>query len=325
MDALINSVNASAKFVFVIGPTATGKSAWAIEQAEKYQGSILNIDSVQFYKGLQVGSAAPSELEKSKVPHYLYSYISAPEEMTAGNYLRDFYKLLASEKLRSPVFIVGGTGFYIQALEKGMYDIEPIDPMLRKKIEEELSSDGPEKLFQELSGADPQHQIHINDHYRLVRAIEVLRYNQKTPTDLKQRTQTEENKNAFPYPFIKLGFSRSKEKSLEKVEARTKWMLENGIIDEVKPFLQNGFASWAPLSSVGYKEVVEHLLHNTSSDELFKNIVFSTMRLIKKQKTWFKRDLSVLWSDFSADSLQRVNDHLDQFLTRIDDAPLGKR
>ena len=121
----------SQKFIFVVGPTASGKSQWALEQAEKYSGSIINCDSVQFYKGLEIGSAAPTQLEKKKAPHHLYGYVEAPQEMTAGQFLRDFYQLLEKKILKFPVFIVGGTGFYVLALEKGMYDLEPADLELR--------------------------------------------------------------------------------------------------------------------------------------------------------------------------------------------------
>ena len=105
------------KIIFVLGPTASGKSAWALEQAVKYQGSVVNIDSVQFYKGLEIGSAAPTALEKKMVPHYLYSYVEAPHEVTAGRYLKDFYALLETN-IQFPLFIVGGDGFLHSGLRK---------------------------------------------------------------------------------------------------------------------------------------------------------------------------------------------------------------
>lgn len=318
MDVLINSKTNNSKFIFVVGPTASGKSAWALKQAVKFHGSILNIDSVQFYEGLQIGSAAPSPAELQLVPHYLYSYIKAPQEMTAGQFLRDFYQLLENQKLRSPVFIVGGTGFYIQALEKGMYDVLPTSTELRETVEKEISDGHAAELFAELSTADPKHKIHFNDHYRIGRAIELLRQHGKTPTELKIASSQRQNKNAFPFPFLKLGFNLAKEVMLPRVEARTQWMIENGLIEETQKFLQQGFGDWSALASVGYKETVEHLLHNNSKAQLAQNIVSSTMKLIKKQKTWFKRDASVLWSDFSASSLLEIEQRLDQYLTAID-------
>ena len=308
-----------------MGPTASGKSQWALEQAEKYSGSIINCDSVQFYKGLEIGSAAPTFLDKNKAPHHMYGYVEAPKEMTAGQFLRDFYQLLEKKILKFPVFIVGGTGFYVQALEKGMYDLEPADLELRAQIEAELQSRGAEILHQELSFADPKHFIHLNDHYRLVRAIEILRTHGLTPTQLKARTVNTENKNAFLFPYIKIGFSENKESAHLKIQQRAKKMIENGMIEEVQFFLKNGFKDWAPLASVGYKEVVDYLLHNKSKSELFDSIVTSTMQLIKKQKTWFKRDSSILWSDSGSDNQINLKDKLDLFLTSIDPSTLEKR
>lgn len=301
----------STKVVFVIGPTATGKSSWALQQAQKYNGSIVNIDSVQFYQGLEVGSAAPTIEDKSKVPHYFYSTILAPSEMTAGEYIRQFYELLKT-KIKTPIFVVGGTGFYIQALEKGMYDIEPVPAELRNQIEIELLSEGAEKLYSELKLKDPKTQIHLNDHYRLVRALEIIRFTGKTPSELKENSQS--NKNKLPYPYLKIGFDNDKNILEEKVHIRTKQMINNGIINETQYFLQNKMENWVPLSSVGFKETVQFLKESKSEAWLHESIVKGTMALIKKQKTWFKRDSSILWSNHSVPSLSQLDLNLEQFL-----------
>lgn len=310
-------MDASTKVIFVVGHTASGKSSWALAQAQKLGGSIVNSDSVQFYKGLQVGSAAPSDSELKLAPHYLYSYIEAPHEMTAGQYLRDFYQLVDSGKMKGPLFVVGGTGFYIQALEKGMYDVEPIEASLREEIEAELEREGAEKLFAELKEADPQVAIHLNDHFRLVRAIEVLRHTGKTPSELKAESANSKNKNSLPFPYIKVGFSLEKDLALKQVQSRTAAMIKSGLIEETEGFLKQGFESWAPLASVGYKETVQFLKENQSQDWLFENINKSTMQLIKKQKTWFKRDQSILWSDGSLQTLSDLERGLNSFLGRL--------
>lgn len=282
------------KCVFVVGPTASGKSAWALEQAEKYGGSIVNIDSVQLYKDLIIGSAAPTEEDKKRVPHYLYNYVEAPREMTAGEYLRDFYELI-QKPIQFPLFIVGGTGFYIQALEKGMFDVEPVPEEVRKSIEAELLTSGAEHLHQELKQKDPATKIHVNDHYRLVRALEIIRHTGKTPSQLKE--DSSKNKNEFPFEYIKVGFDFSKNEFEERVKIRTKKIIENGIIEETKRFSDLGMENWAPMQSVGYKETLEYLKFSKSDEWLFEAIKQSTMQLIKKQKTWFKRDDAILWSN----------------------------
>lgn len=281
----------------MVGPTASGKSGWALEQAIKYDGSIVNIDSVQFYKDLLIGSAAPTEAEKKQVPHYLYSYVEAPLEMTAGMYLKDFYELLERSDVKFPLFIVGGTGFYIQALEKGMFNVEPIPEEFRKSIEDELAENGPEKLYLELKQKDPDSKIHLNDHFRLVRAIEIIRYTGQIPSKLKSRP--ENNKNELPFDFIKVGFNFEKPVFEDRVKLRTAKMIQEGIIEETSSFFNKGFADWSPMQSVGYKETLVYLTEQKNKEWLFEAINQSTMQLIKKQKTWFKRDDAILWSNQS--------------------------
>lgn len=290
------AVSTKQKVIFVVGPTASGKSSWALESARAHQGSIVNIDSVQFYEGLLVGSAAPSVEEKKQAPHYLYSYVKAPHEMTAGRFLQDFYDLVKKPEVKFPLFIVGGTGFYIQALEKGLYDVEPVPTSIKEKLESELAqTGGPEKLFDELKRHDPETKIHLNDHYRVVRALEIIRFTGKKPSALKE--DQNQRKNEIPFDFIKVGFNFEKEIFLERVQRRTQQMISSGLIEETDFFLKKGFENWAPLASVGYKECVQFIQQNKTKDWLVEAVNQSTMQLIKKQKTWFKRDPSILWSD----------------------------
>lgn len=298
------AVSTKKKVIFVVGPTAGGKSSAALEAATASGGSIVNIDSIQFYQGLEIGAAAPTKEEKQQVPHYLYSYVVAPKEMTAGKYLADFYNLMENPDLKFPLFIVGGTGFYIQALEKGLYDIEPIPEEVHLQLEQELSQKGAEALHSELLKKDPRSQIHINDHYRLVRALEIIRTSGKIPSQMKLEQQYK--KNDFPFSYLKVGFSFEKDVFVQRVHSRTKSMIDQGIIEETEFFLKHNYSSWAPLSSVGFKETVQFLQENKTKDWLSESINHATMKLIKKQKTWFKRDDAILWSEQQT--------HIEQFL-----------
>lgn len=289
--------NQHKKVIFVIGPTATGKSSWALESCLQYGGSIINIDSVQFYKDLVIGSASPTEDEKKSVPHYFYNDIEAPQEMTAGIFIRRFYELIKNPNLKFPLFIVGGTGFYIQALEIGLFDIEPIPKEIREQLEYELKQSGSQILHAELMVQDPHSKIHPNDHYRLVRALEIIRHTGKKPTELN--SEKKNKNNAMPFPFIKLGFQFEKSILEKRVQLRSENMLNQGIIDEVQTFKNNGFEAWSPLHSVGYKQTLQFLNENKTKEWLKIHIQQATMQLIKKQKTWFKRDSSILWSEHS--------------------------
>ena len=145
----------------------------------------------------------------------------------------------------------------------------------------------------------------------------MLRTSGETPTQLKSKSILQ-NSNAFPYPFLKIGFTDTKDILLPRVQKRTSFILKNGIIEETKYFLDAGFANWGPLSSVGYKEVANYLIHNNSissiSEALFESIVTSTMQLIKKQKTWFQRDQTTLWSETSVNGQMEAATRLDLYL-----------
>lgn len=303
------------KVVFVVGPTASGKSQLAMQLAKKYNGSIINIDSVQFYEGLMIGSAAPTEAEKKQVPHYLFSYVKAPNEMTAGQYIRDFYELIESGKVSSPLFVVGGTGFYIQALEKGMYDLPEVSEEIKKEVLADFETFGSEKMYSELKNFDPDSELHPNDHYRVGRALEVKRAFNLKMSEFKNTGA--DNKNKLPYPSMKIGLTfetEDKEKFLNRVHQRTVKMLDQGIIEETKSFLTQGFESWAPLASVGYLETKAYLQGQITREELPAAITQATMKLVKKQKTWFKRDEAILWSDVFSPKYEIIDQAVQDFL-----------
>lgn len=309
------------KVIFVVGPTASGKSQLALHLAQKFNGCIINIDSVQFYEGLIVGSAAPSEADKKLVPHYLFSYVKAPQEMTAGQYIRDFYELIESGNVSTPIFVVGGTGFYIQALEKGMYDLPEVSEEIKQEVLSDFETFGSEKMFAELKSFDPDTELHPNDHYRVGRALEVKRAFNLKMSEFKSAASkgaaAAENKNKLPYPSMKIGLTfeaSAKEKFMNRVHARTLKMLEEGIISETQSFLSQGYENWAPLSSVGYLETKAYLQGALTREQLPAAITQATMKLVKKQKTWFKRDTTILWSDVFTPDYGGIESAVQDFL-----------
>lgn len=296
------NLDESTKAIFIVGPTGTGKSRLALDIAKKYGGRIINCDSIQFYSQLRIGSSAPSDHDLKQAPHYLYSYVNAPHEMTAGQFLRDFYEL---KNLQGPLIIVGGTGFYIQALEKGMYNVPQIDPELKKQIEDEIKEFGNKKAYQELIEFDPETKVHVNDAYRIGRALEVKRAFGLKMSELKEQAE-QDTKYKFPFRYIKIGVDLPKEQLLKNIQNRTAKMLESGWISEVQSLVDQGYGDWAPLNSVGYFEVKEFLAGRIPRNELADQINLSTKQLIKKQKTWFKRDANIQWTD--------VEKSIDRFL-----------
>lgn len=290
------------KVLFLTGPTACGKSGLAFEIAKalKLEGrrvAILNCDSVQVYKGLSIGSAQPSSEEMAAIPHVLYGVIEAPQELTAGEFARLFLEELANLEGRCDLVIaVGGSGFYIQSILKGMFGADKAQESVQQKIFTEIRNPGvAEALHAELAAKDPMaaKRIHVNDHYRLVRAIEIIRSGASTVTELHA-----EKKQAglqFGYEFEQWVIEIPRELLAARVKQRVERMLQNGFIQEVGKWLDNGFENWAPLNSVGYLQVKDFLLTTPSSGRaaalpmLVAKICTATMQLAKKQRTWFRR------------------------------------
>lgn len=281
------------KVIFIQGSTAVGKSSLALELAKKNNGAIINCDSIQCYKHLYIGSAQPTEHEKSIAPHYLYDFVTEKEEITAGNYRKVFFETIEQIE-KEYIFVVGGTGFYFQAIERGMYPVEPSDTLFIRELENEIKAKGSAYLWMELNKCDPEtaKTVSQNDHYRLTRAIEIIR-KMGSLTEIKKRFY--ETAKPFPYKLLKIGLLRNKSEMQDIVATRTKNMIHSGLIEEVKQVLKIAQPTWAPLNSVGYKEVMSYLAGQILFEELEDKINLSTLKLIKKQITWFKRDKDVNW------------------------------
>lgn len=284
--------------VFVVGTTASGKSDWALAWAKLHDGAVINCDSVQVYKSLDIGAAKPSVQERSEAPHYLYDYVSEGETTTAGNYARDFFA--CAEKLsEKAAFVVGGTGFYFQAVEKGMYPVLKTSPLLQKEVADILATpEGPAQLYAEFKARDPEAaaKVHERDHYRIGRAIELIRSEGKSVTQIQR--EFADAQAPFPYPLLKIGLRWEREALRERVAARTEKMLAGGLIAEVEALLDRGLGEWSALQSVGYREVLEYLQLPSNARDLSKlrdEITQNTMALAKRQRTWFQRDQNIHW------------------------------
>jgi tRNA dimethylallyltransferase len=287
----------SRKVICICGPTASGKSDLALTLVDHFRtkqrpASIVNCDSIQVYQDLLIGSASPTDNEKKSCPHYLYNYVSFPEEVSLGSYYRDFAETLKQIPLDHVILVVGGSGFYLQALENGLFDMPAIPALLRQQVQEDLKSMGAETLFEELKQGDPQtaQRIHIKDHNRLTRAIEVLRGRLTTMTLAGKHKQ-----KLFDLKMLKLGIHFTKEELRARVQQRTHKMLDHGLLNETEGMLKQGREVWAPLNSVGYLEAKLHLQGQLTKAQLEPEILLKTMQLIKKQMTWFKRDSSINW------------------------------
>ena len=281
----------SSHFIFIVGPTAVGKSEFSRFAARKETGEIVNSDSLQFYKGLEIGTAKPSAEEMKQVPHHLFDLVDLGGQFTASDYRREALELF---ERRRPIhlFFVGGSGFYFQALEKGMYEVPNVPDRIHRELmaEVDLSS-----LYEELKVKDPEtaRRVESRDCYRIVRALGVIRASGRTLTEI--RNEFEQKKGELPAPVTKIGLTMERRLLRDKVTQRAEQMLEKGLIDETQDLIDRGYGDWFPLRSVGYRECQKFLREKGSRDELLESIITSTMQLTKRQMTWFRRDPDVRW------------------------------
>jgi len=301
------------KSIFILGPTASGKSRLALELAVATGTAIVNVDSVQMYKGLKIGSALPSNQDMKLASHFLYAFVEKGQQVTAADYVESVKKLLSSKDFKSSSLIFcGGSGFYLQALTRGMYPVAKANQNLKAEIEKRIAAEGWEAVHQWVLNQDPSlaRTIHQNDHYRIRRALELMMLSAMTPTVLEKKLTQSPIED---YKKVKIGLFAEKEVLRKRVLRRAEQMLQDGFVDEVSDLLAKGYENWAPLQSVGYKEVVLFLKNQISKEDLLPAIVLANMKLIKKQLTWFKKDSEIKW--FSLDKMAQAKDCAMQTLT----------
>lgn len=274
--------------IYIVGQTASGKTGLSLEVAEALGAEILNTDSLLFYKGLNIGTAKPSKDELQKVTHHMVDIKSVGEVLTASDYGALAKSIL--ESASKPLLCVGGSGFYIDALDKGLLPLPHTDPEVIKKVE------AIEDPAAELKKHDPDFfkKISENDLYRVKRALQVFI---QTGKPLTQWQKDFKPKAAAK----KIAFAVDKEELLKRVKLRVESMFAGGLLEEVEEILKTPESkNWKPLSSVGYAQVLAYFDGQIEGVKSLKEeIVTKTMQLAKRQKTWFKKDQTVEWFTYA--------------------------
>lgn len=275
--------------IYIVGQTASGKTGLSLDicQELNIDCEILNTDSLLFYKGLDVGTAKPTKLEQGKVKHHLIDICKAGEEFDASDYLSQAKNILASPD--KSFLCVGGSGFYINALDVGLLPLPETDRLIKEAV---MLIKNP---VEELEKVDLKifDKISRNDLYRVRRALEVYKQTGKALSLWQSEYK--------PKPLAKkIAFELDRGFLRERITERAKLMIKGGIIDEAKLLLEGGYKDWKPLSSVGYAQVLKYLSGEIKTEsEMIDEMVTKTMQLSKRQKTWFKKDKSVTWFDFT--------------------------
>ncbi|MAZ47344.1 MAG: tRNA (adenosine(37)-N6)-dimethylallyltransferase MiaA [Halobacteriovoraceae bacterium] len=310
------------KIIVVSGPTATGKTDMSIRLAKKYNASIINFDSLLFYREISIGTAKPSLQERKEIPHYMIDSHSIFNPINAADYFQQTIPLIIelSKKSDNPIILVGGSGFYLQTILKGMFDSKTSPDHVVEKSNKLYQQEGILPFLEILKAHDQAsyERYHENDHYRIRRAVEHW-WSTKTPFS-ESREQMELKKQTAPpivygWDILHLHLDVNKELHWDIIQRRTSKMLENGIVEEVKGLLQQGATgNEKPLKSIGYLEVFKYLNGEINDlDGLQERINISTRQLAKAQRTWFKKVEKMSYNPL--EDWDKIESQVQEFLT----------
>ncbi|BDG60002.1 tRNA (adenosine(37)-N6)-dimethylallyltransferase MiaA [Caldinitratiruptor microaerophilus] len=283
----------------IVGPTAVGKTAVAIEVALRLRGEVISADSMQVYRGLDIGTAKPTPEERRGVPHHLIDICDPGENFSVFQ-----FRLLADALIediqargRLPI-LVGGTGFYVRAVlrEYGFPELDP-DPAIRRRLEEVARAHGPLALHERLRAVDPAaaERIHPHNVKRVIRALEVYEQTGQPISSLHRATW------APRYDALVVGLTLERSELYRRIEARTDAQLAAGWLEEVVRLVNAGVpATTGPLTGLGYRHLVGYLRGLVTWEEAVASIKRDTRRYAKRQFTWLRREEGVTWLDMAA-------------------------
>ncbi len=278
--------------ILVGGPTASGKTSLAIELAQKYNGVIINADSMQVYQELDIITARPNEHECQQAEHQVFGFISIKQHFSVAQWLEKVSQTIQETQLRKKTpILVGGTGLYFKALIEGLSPIPSIDMAIRKKIGNYYDEIGAQKFHDELHQIDPQaaERLSANDRQRCIRAMEIWHQTGQTLTYWQNQPRKKFVNNAVFKTFILLP---NREKLYQKIEKRFDFMIENGALDEAKHIKELNLDRLLPgLKAVGLTSLLDYLDKKISLDEAITTGKTQTRRYAKRQFTWFKNQL----------------------------------
>ena len=274
------------------GATASGKTATALRLAREFNGELIGADSVQVYRGFDIGSAKPTTEELDGIPHHLIDVIDPTEKIDAADFSAraDAAVQDVHERGKVPI-VVGGTGLWIRTWHRGLFDAPKVDPALRSRLEDEVKALGNDAMHQRLKRVDPEaaESLHPNDSLRVVRALEIHEQTGRKMSAL----QAEHAQGAPRHNALFVVMETKTDDLPSKIESRMHQMLQNGWLDEVKAIVDRWGRQIRPLGSVGYREVLQHLQGATDEAEMRKEITRSTRVYARRQRTWFNGESEV--------------------------------
>ena len=306
------------RVVAVGGPTASGKTALSVALARAFDGEIINADSMQIYKNLDVGTAKPSAEERQGIPHYLLDFLSPETPYSVADFTAAADPLIRDITARGRLpLVVGGTGLYITSLLSGMaFAPEKTDPAIRARLQARADTEGGAALYAELQRIDPDYaaQVHPNNLPRVIRALELFEATGRRMSDQRREARPAE----APYHALCLCLTcRDRAVLYSRIDRRVDEMVENGVLDEARQVYDHRDAYRTAAQAIGYKEFFPYFEGTANLTECTERLKQATRNYAKRQLTWFRHMDGVVWLDAAAPDLQaRAAALTQEFITK---------
>ncbi len=290
--------------ICIVGPTGVGKTKLSIQLSKKFNGEVINADSTQIYRGMDIATAKVTEEEKEGIPHHLFDIKEIDEDYTVYNYQKDCREKIEEIQNRGNIpIIVGGTGLYIKA---ALYDYKFEE---ENNINEEYNDYSNEELYNKLLSIDPNTDIHKNNRKRVVRALNYYYQNNELLSD-KEKT------NKLLYDVIFIGLTTDRDKLYDRINKRVDIMLENGLINEALKIYNTNIRSKAVLTPIGYKELFEYFDNEITKEEAIELIKQRSRKYAKRQYTWNKHQFNVNWFDVDFNNFENTVNEVLSFINK---------
>ncbi|MGB9500030.1 MAG: tRNA (adenosine(37)-N6)-dimethylallyltransferase MiaA [Dissulfuribacterales bacterium] len=300
------------KLIVICGPTGIGKTDLSLFLVEAFHGAIVSADSMQIYRYMNIGTAKPDSGELSRVPHYMIDIVDPDESFDAARFYREGRQAISQIHGRQQVpFIVGGTGFYIKALLHGLFEAKPVDPVIVDRLKNEADAVGIQPLYERLLVCDPEaaSRIHVNDAYRVIRALVVFEMSGKPMSYFQQAHGFKES----PFDVLKICLFDDREILYDRINRRVDRMVSDGLLEETKKLLEMGYSEkLRPMQAIGYRHMTDFISGRVAWDETIELLKRDTRRFAKRQLTWFRKDKEMIWK--AADDVDGVMALVREFL-----------
>ena len=321
-DRLAGTIRRHRPLVVLLGPTAAGKSAVAVQVAKRYGTEILTADSRQVYRGMDIGTDKPTLEDRQGIAHRLIDLADPDEPYNAGRYRREALEEIdrVIQAGRLPL-VVGGTGLYIRALIRGICGAPEADAETRRELTALVAAQGREGLYAELIRVDPvtAARLHPNDESKIIRALEVYRLAGCSLASL----QAEHQLQAAAFPTLLIGLQRPKDSQYRRIEARIDWQLTHGMVEETRALLTRGYSrALGSMKGLGYRHLAAQFAGEYDAGEMVRRFKQDTRQFAKRQMTWFRKEPGIVWlmieeQESTSHTADRVVEQIEQFMASL--------